>query len=42
MKDLLYSMEEQQKQGKLQQHSALWDDKMKATQTESALGVRAL
>lgn len=42
MKDFLYNVEEAVRAGKLTQHAALWDEKMKATQTESALGVRAL
>ena len=42
MKAFLYDMEELHKAGKLQQTSALWDGKMKATQTQSAFGVRAL
>lgn len=42
MKDMLYDLEEQHKQGKLKQHSELWDEKMKATQSESAFGIRAL
>lgn len=42
MKDFLYEMEEQHKAGKLQQHHDLWDEKMKATQTQSAFGIRAL
>lgn len=42
MKDLLFAMEEQHKAGKLQQQHDLWDDKMKATQTQSAFGIRAL
>eukprot|EP00892_Ulva_mutabilis_P004749 jgi/Ulvmu1/2646/UM014_0098.1 len=42
MKDFLYDMEELHKQGKLQQKAKLWDDKMAATQTQSAFGIRAL
>jgi hypothetical protein len=42
MKDFLYDMEELLKQGKLQEHSKLWDEKMMDTQTESACGIRAL
>lgn len=42
MKEYLYEMEELYKEGKLQQHSKLWDGKMMDTQTESAFGVRAL
>jgi hypothetical protein len=42
MKDFLYDMEEAAKSGKLDKHSALWDDKMKATQTESAFGIRTV
>lgn len=42
MKDFLYDMEELHKQGKLKQKSELWDDKMAATQTQSAFGIRAL
>ena len=42
MSDYLYDIEEQHKEGKLQQQSLLWDDKMKATQTESALRLGCL
>lgn len=42
MKEYLYDCEELQKEGKLQQQAELWDDKMKATQTASAFGLRCV
>jgi hypothetical protein len=42
MKDYLYDMEELHKEGKLQKKAELWDDKMKATQTQSAFGLRCV
>lgn len=41
-KDYLLDAEEAAKDRKTMKGSLLWDDKMKATQTESAFGVRAL
>lgn len=42
LKEYLYDCEELQKEGKLQQQAELWDDKMKATQTASAFGLRCV
>lgn len=42
MKDALYDWEELHKEGKLQKKADLWDDKMKATQTASAFGLRCV
>lgn len=42
MKDLMYNMEEQWQEGSLQKKAILWDDKMRACQTESACGIRSL
>jgi hypothetical protein len=42
MKDFLYDVEEKAKSGKVQKQHDLWDDRMKATQSESAFGIRAL
>jgi hypothetical protein len=41
-KEYLKEAEEAAKARKAAQQAALWDDKMRATQTQSAFGVRAL
>ncbi len=41
-KDYLLLAEDQAKEKKANKQSELWDDKIKATQTESAFGLRCL
>lgn len=42
IKDLLLDAETEAKERKKNRDSTLWDDKMRATQTESAFGVRVV
>lgn len=42
MKEYLFDVEEEAKEMRQKKASAVWDSKMKATQTESAFGVRVV